>query len=68
MLHGTPEDMIDGVAPYVQAGATHVVLHNMGFLADPGSARGAFRLLAETARLVDERFNTPVDEPELALR
>ncbi len=68
MLHGTPDDMIEGVTPYVEAGATHIVLHNMGFLADPGSARQAFRLLADTVALAESTFNAPAGEPELALR
>jgi hypothetical protein len=45
-----------------------VVLHNMGFLADPGSARQAFRLLGDTVALADGTFNAPAAEPELALR
>lgn len=63
MLHGTPEDMVRGMRPYVEAGATTVVLHNMGFLADPRTAPRAFRLLAETVERSDEAFNAPTQRP-----
>jgi len=57
MLHGTPDDMVAGMRPYVDAGASYVVLHNMSFLADPRGARGAFRLLGETVQEADRAFN-----------
>lgn len=57
MLHGTPDDIVTAIEPYVEAGATHIILHNMGFLADPKSATTSFRLLAEATRLADRRFN-----------
>lgn len=70
MLHGTPDDMVAGMTPYVEAGATHVVLHNMGFLADPKTAPASFRLLTETVEQVDAVFNRQParDVEELVLR
>jgi phthiodiolone/phenolphthiodiolone dimycocerosates ketoreductase len=69
MLHGTPDDMVEGMRPYVEAGASHVVLHNMGFLADPATAASSFRLLRETVQEVDRTFNgARSDVPQLALR
>lgn len=70
MLHGTPDDMVSGMTPYVAAGATNVVLHNMGFLADPRTATDSLRLLIETMHEADRAFNTQSvrEAPELALR
>jgi phthiodiolone/phenolphthiodiolone dimycocerosates ketoreductase len=69
MLHGTPDDLVAGMAPYVEAGATYVVLHNMGFLAEPRTAAMAFRLLAETVQEADRVFNAgwrqEIGEPAL---
>ena len=61
MLHGTPDDMVEGMAPYVDAGARCILLQNMGFLADPVTAVAAFDLLAQTIQEVDVRFNRPVE-------
>lgn len=58
MLHGSPDDMVAGMRPYVEAGASHVVLHNMGFLADPSTAPDSMRLLMETVKASDRAFNT----------
>jgi phthiodiolone/phenolphthiodiolone dimycocerosates ketoreductase len=70
MLHGTPDDMVNGMSPYIEAGASLVVLHNMGFLADPGTSASSLRLLVDTVEQADARFNRPLGETieELVLR
>ena len=59
MWHGSPDDLLRKMTPYVEEGASHVVLHNMTFLADPRSAAASFRLLAEVVHEVDEKLNRP---------
>jgi phthiodiolone/phenolphthiodiolone dimycocerosates ketoreductase len=70
MLHGTPDDLVEGMTPYVDAGASLVILHNMGFLADPSTSATSFRLLVDTVRQVDARFNRSAAQAieELVLR
>ncbi len=70
MLHGTPDDMVDGMSPYIEAGASLIVLHNMGFLADPSTSAASLRLLVETVQQANARFNRPLGEAieELVLR
>lgn len=63
MWHGSPDDLVRKMTPHVEAGATHVVLHNMGFLADPSTATGSFRLLTEAVQEVDDKLNRPVPAP-----
>ena len=67
IAHGTPDEIVATMEPYVDAGATYIVLHNMGFLAEPRSAVSGFRLLADTARDMDRRFNRSQSQLEAAL-
>jgi phthiodiolone/phenolphthiodiolone dimycocerosates ketoreductase len=60
MAHGDPDEIVDSLEPYVEAGATHIVLHNMTFLANPRAARSSFRLIAEAAQEAKRRFNRTV--------
>ncbi len=59
MLHGTPDEVVDGMAPYVDAGASHVVLLNLGYLADPQTLIRSDRLLSEVVEVADAAFNRP---------
>jgi phthiodiolone/phenolphthiodiolone dimycocerosates ketoreductase len=67
IAHGSPDDMIEKMTPYVESGATSVVLHNMAFLADPGHARKAFNLIAETAQEAHRHFDDRVIDLEEAV-
>lgn len=57
MLHGSPDEVVDGMAPYVDAGASHVVLLNLGYLADPRTLIESDRLLSEVVQIADATFN-----------
>jgi phthiodiolone/phenolphthiodiolone dimycocerosates ketoreductase len=57
MAHGTPDDIVDQITPYVEAGAEHIILHNMSFLAHPREALSSFRLIKEAAYEANRRFN-----------
>lgn len=56
MWHGSPDDLIRKMTPYVEAGASHVILQNMGFLADPSTSAGSFRLLTDVVREAERAF------------
>lgn len=63
MWHGSPDDLVRKMTQHVDAGASHVILHNMGFLADPSTAPSSFRLLADVVQEVDEKINRPAAAP-----
>jgi phthiodiolone/phenolphthiodiolone dimycocerosates ketoreductase len=57
MWHGSPDDFVRKARPYVEEGASHVILFNMGHLADPGGSLEAFRLLRDVVVEFDRAFN-----------
>ena len=57
MLHGTPDEVVGQMSPYVEAGASHVILLNLGYLADPRTLTSSFRLLTEVVQVADDAFN-----------
>lgn len=59
MLHGSPDEVVEQMTPYVDAGATHVVLLNLGYMADPQTLIRSDRLLTDVVELADAAFNEP---------
>jgi phthiodiolone/phenolphthiodiolone dimycocerosates ketoreductase len=64
MLHGSPDEVVEGMAPFVDAGAGHVILLNLGYLADPRTLMTSDRLLTEVVQVADATFNRAA-EPAL---
>ncbi|MGH2636717.1 MAG: LLM class flavin-dependent oxidoreductase [Actinomycetota bacterium] len=60
MLHGTPDEIVDDMTPYVEAGASHVILLNLGYLADPRTLIRSDRLFSEVVEVADAAFNRSV--------
>jgi phthiodiolone/phenolphthiodiolone dimycocerosates ketoreductase len=57
MLHGSPAEVVADMAEFVDAGSTHVILLNLGYLADPSTILESDRLLTQVIELANETFN-----------
>jgi len=55
VLHGTPEEVAEQVAGYVDAGLRHIVLWNVTFFADASLIRRSYELMAILLRLLGDR-------------
>jgi len=53
-IHGTPEEVVDEIQQYAQLGLQHIVLWNIGFLADLSKTRSAFEGLAKVVKMLQE--------------
>jgi phthiodiolone/phenolphthiodiolone dimycocerosates ketoreductase len=57
MLHGSPNEVVAEMAQFVDAGASHIILLNLGYLADPRTILESDRLLTDAVQLADVTFN-----------
>jgi phthiodiolone/phenolphthiodiolone dimycocerosates ketoreductase len=64
-LHGTPADVVDQMRPYVDVGASVLIMLNLGVLADPSSvvrsSRLFYEVVEEAARAFEPVPASPAD-------
>jgi len=54
VLHGTPEDVAEQLAPYARVGLRHVVLWNVTFFGDASLIRRSYQLMGSLLELLRE--------------